>query len=158
MLLKIYLSGVAATLIWDMYWALYRLFTKRSLLDRNMSQIGLRRSMITGHYRVGGNIYKELALLFAFIILTSLTSWIGFCFEVGNSIHSFFKNQGEPRELKEIKWKMRNVPLKASEVAVLDIKTVEIQRGEKFTKEQLQKIEEAYNKRGLDIKLSEQTA
>ena len=156
MLLKIYLTGVISTFIWDLFWTTYRLFSKRSLLDINMARIGLRRNMLSGNYRVGGNIYRELAILFLFIIFTSLTSWLGFCFELGNSIHGFLKNQGEPQALKEIRWKMKNVPLRPSEVAQLDIRCVEIQRGQKFNPEQIKKIEEAYKKRGFDISLSTQ--
>jgi len=156
MLLKIYLTGVISTFIWDLFWTTYRLFSKRSLLDINMARIGLRRNMLSGNYRAGGNIYRELAVLFLFIIFTSLTSWLGFCFELGNSIHSFLINQGEPQALKEIRWKMKNVPLNPSEVAQLDIRCVEIQRGQKFNPEQIKKIEEAYKKRGFDISLSAQ--
>ncbi|OFZ51393.1 MAG: hypothetical protein A2381_17935 [Bdellovibrionales bacterium RIFOXYB1_FULL_37_110] len=153
MFLKIYLIGVLSTFVWDLFWSIYRLFSKRSLLDTNMALIGLRRSMLSGNYRVGGNIYKELAILSLFIIITSATSWLGFCFELGNSIHNFLKNQGEPQSLKEIRWKMKNVPLRPSEVALLDIQCVEIQRGQKFNPEQLKKIEDAYQKRGFDISL-----
>ena len=115
----------AAFCIWigSLVWLVVSL---NSQLERNFNKVGLRLSWLTLSPKPMSNNYRQRSfarklskslIIFSLGFVGVLFSWLSVVFFIGSFIYSHLKDAGAPQEIKEFRWRMRNMDLTFDDVA-----------------------------------------
>lgn len=127
-----YESGVFwAFLIW-IYTFAAGIIASNSIMEKNMNKIGMTRNWFTGQYRertsadqnrsVFVSCLMYLALMF-FNLITTLGSWMYVGLAVVMWLYRLSKDSGVPQNVKEYRWKMKNLDLSFDDILRLVMET-----------------------------------
>ena len=114
-----YESGVVLSLIWSLGALLFNIGIRSGTYGENLARVGFRISLITGNLKETGNTFVEFLVLLVVSVITALFSWLGLFVGVVFTLYGLWKNAGAPPSVKEVRWKLRNVPMKADDVRAL---------------------------------------
>lgn len=116
----IYFAGCVAAFIWSMFFLAAHLLAPFTVQGRNLRAIGCRISWTSGRPKeiseddLGSDFksyVQKLGLVLIYYALSSLTSWLFLITSPLSLASAFLKNLSAPREVREARWRIKNIAL-----------------------------------------------
>ena len=120
-----YGTGVAVAFLLWLLNAIFSIVAINSRLEHNMNKIGQRYSWLTMTMRPmseddekRSTLMKivKFTLLQLFGLVWCLTSWLSVAMIVGRYIYRWSKDSGAPQNIKEYRWKMKNMDMSFDQI------------------------------------------
>jgi hypothetical protein len=116
----IYFAGCVAAFIWSMFFLASYMLAPFTVQGRNLRAIGCRISWTNGRPKeiseedLGSDFKRfmqKLGLVLIYYALASLTSWLFLVTSPLSFASAFVKNLSAPREVREARWRIKNIAL-----------------------------------------------
>ncbi|NDI86932.1 hypothetical protein [Undibacterium crateris] len=120
-----YETGLAIAFLLYLTSIVNRVIVLNSLFEKNLNKIGMRQSRLSLSLKELNSDFKKQtvyaktffwSVFLIFGLLSTLLSWLYVLCYVGAFVYERMKDSGAPSEVKEYRWKLRNVNMSFDQI------------------------------------------